>query len=94
MSFVKWGFDYQPKLDEIKFHEPGYRIPTITMPKITTEVCIDGVPVKKYTDMQRDNKDLIRCLKRVMQHVQMSEDTLADYSEARNLLARMGEADD
>ena len=94
MSFVKWGINttYAPppewKSSEIKLADATF-IPR--MPQITTEVCIDGVPVKKYQDIQRDNKDLIRVLKRLLPDVEMTTENMVVVSEANLLLARMGE---
>lgn len=103
MTFVKWGINYEPYKPEIKGAKPfdpfkqwsahEYTFAP-SMPKITTEVCIDGVPVKKYQDMQRDNKDLIRVLKRLLPDVEMTTENMVVVSEANLLLARMGENND
>lgn len=97
MSFVKWGVDIKPKAEDAGQADPFKHWPASDytfiprMPQITTEVCIDGVPVKRYQDMANDRKDLIRCLKCLVSDVEEGEMDGVAYREAKHLLARLGE---
>ena len=104
MTFVKWGIDYTnpnwagtaqggPALRQEQTGQFSFSQQQIG-PKITTEVCIDGVPVKKYQDMANDRKDLIRVLKRLLDCAVVDPEVSGVIGEAHQLLARMGESND
>jgi hypothetical protein len=100
MTFVKWGIEMKPKVEDAKSYDPFKQWPESDytfiprVPQITTEVCIDGVPVKKYQDMANDRKDLIRALRRLLSALDDMNAHGAAYDEAKHLLARMGESND
>lgn len=103
MSYVKWGIDYtNPNWAGTAQGGPAVRSESaytfqqqgMDLPRITTEVCIDGVPVKKYQDMANDRKDLIRALRRLLSALDDMNAHGAAYDEAKHLLARMGENND
>ena len=98
MSFVKWGIDYTnpnwagtapggPTLRQEQTGQFSFSQQQIG-PKITTEVCIDGVPVRTYNDMKKDRRDLIVLANKLIACCDEERDA-ALIQEAHALLARI-----